>query len=175
MKIFLSLIVCAFCLVVSGCGVDPVDSVMNSPTLSTPQATVTSAGAVVDNVNIKVPLDTVLFNDCTGEDVHFTGVEHLRTHVTINGSTFVASLNVNDQGITGVGLTSGLKYNRTGATHENDVFHGALGTVIVFTNSFDMHSQGSAPNFTIHEVFSLVVNANGEITVSRDKLTITCK
>jgi hypothetical protein len=45
---------------------------------------------------------------------------------------------------------------------------------MIFPQSFDVVSKGSAPNFLLHMTLHVTVNANGTLTSFVDNLTETC-
>ncbi len=76
-------------------------------------------------------------------------------------------------GIKGVGMTTGDKYQGTGAQVEH--FNGAAGETYTLVYNFRIIGQGKGNNFIFHETRHTTVNANGEITSDLDKLTADCK
>ncbi|MGH7428908.1 MAG: hypothetical protein ACREJ4_11230, partial [Candidatus Methylomirabilaceae bacterium] len=74
-----------------------------------------------------------------------------------------------------VGQSSGNKYRRVGATVGHTNASGSLPFNETFTNTFNFIGQGPGNNFIVQAVFHVTVNANGVVTVSRDKLTIECR
>lgn len=124
------------------------------------------------------PIDVVVFVPCAnggaGEDVALTGYIHDVFHVTLTPSGgFRVSVSDNPQGVSGVGLTTGAKYQGTGITRDN--FGGRVGFEETFVNNFRIIGQGSGNNFLVHENFHITVNANGTVTSFHDNFSVECK
>jgi hypothetical protein len=133
--------------------------------------------AVIDNETISLDGFTV-FVPCAdggnGEDVVFTGNLHVLLAVTLNASGgFHAKEHFQPQGLTGVGQSTGDKYQGTGVTQ--DTFNGKVGSTFTFVNNFRIIGQGPGNNSLLHETFHVTVNANGTTTVVHDNLTSDCK
>lgn len=124
-----------------------------------------------------VPFNSLEFVPCAnggaGEVVQLSGTLHVVDHVTATSNGFHIQHHENPQGVTGTGLTTGDSYQATGAV----TFHAnlAAGEAASLTRSFRVIGQGPASNFTVHENDHLTVNANGEVTVDRDDISIECK
>ncbi len=85
---------------------------------------------------------------------------------------FHVESSANPQGVRGVGLTTGATYRGTGVTRSTE--NVTAGVQSVFVNNFRLIGTGGAPSFTVHEVAVFVVNANGVVTASFDKVSVTC-
>lgn len=94
-------------------------------------------------------------------------------HVTANANSFHIHFHDNAQGVTGTGLTTGDSYRAEGSTAFR--FNVAAGETQTFINNFLVIGQGPDNNFTVHEKGHLTINANGEVTVSRDEVTVECR
>ncbi len=71
------------------------------------------------------------------------------------------------QGISGVGLDTGDKYQGAGVTQDH--FKGSFNNGQfnqTFVNNFRIIGQGPGNNFLVHENFRLTINANGEVTTA---------
>ena len=44
-----------------------------------------------------------------------------------------------------------------------------------FVNNFRIIGQGPGNNFLVHEVFHITINANGDVTVIHDSISVDCK
>ena len=112
--------------------------------------------ADVSGENFHFPVEFTDFFICAGEEIRFTGYLHLNFHTVFDakgGFHFVFILN--DHSISGVGLTSGIKYHEVGATVQ--VFNGRgtgqeEGT---FTMTLNFIGQGPGNNLIIKEYLSL--------------------
>jgi hypothetical protein len=124
------------------------------------------------------PIDISIFVPCAtggiGEVIEVSGNLHDIVHVTSDGNGgFHMKTHDSPQGISGVGLTTGLKYNATGVTQDN--FAIRVGQHETFVNNFRMVGQGPGNNFAIHEDFHITIDANGVVTSFHDHFRPTCK
>lgn len=124
------------------------------------------------------PIDLVVSVPCAnggvGEDVALTGYLHDVFHVTFTPSGgFRVSASDNPQGVSGVGLTTGTKYQGTGITRFN--FGGRVGAEETDVNNFRIIGQGTGNNFLVHDNFHITINANGTVTSFHDNFSVTCK
>lgn len=79
-----------------------------------------SALAGVDGYHDRgtIPVDELLWNECTGEVVHLTGVLMWSSHeVVTNAGTMQWGFQTRYQGVTGVGETSGMSYQAISGEH----------------------------------------------------------
>ena len=98
----------------------------------------------------------------------------LSTVVNANGTVTVKS-HFQPQGLTGVGLTTGDKYQATGVTQTVDQVGAPFPVVSKFINNFRFIGQGPNNNLLIHEEGHLTINANGVLTVLVDHLSEECR
>lgn len=122
--------------------------------------------------------DGVVYVPCAmggdGEDVQLSGKLHMLYHTTLDDTGgFHMKLHFNPQGISGVGLTSGDKYQGTGVTQEN--FNGKVGEEYTYINNFRIIGQGPGNNLLVHENFHITVNADGTVTSYHDNIRTECK
>jgi hypothetical protein len=111
-----------------------------------------------------------------GEDILVSGTLHDLFHITIDSAGGInVKLHDQPQGATGVGLTSGVKYQATGVTQEEFSANGVGQFEDTFINNFLMISQGPAPNFVVTEHAHVTVNANGDVTATHDNFSIDCR
>jgi hypothetical protein len=140
---------------------------------------VTVAKAAV-TTNESVPLAITVFIPCAnggaGETVTLTGELHVLLTFTINGNNISGKTHFQPQGISGLGDVTGAKYQGTGVTQ--DQFKSSLQNGQFeesFVNNFRMIGQGPGNNFLVHENLHITVNANGDVTVMHDNLSVECK
>jgi hypothetical protein len=96
-------------------------------------------------------------------------------HFTANANGgFSVESHFQPQGISGVGLSSGVKYQGTGVTSSRFNIKG-LPFTDTFINNFRIIGQGPGNNFLLHENFHVTVNANGEMTAFVDNFRVACK
>ena len=136
------------------------------------------AKAITFTDNVQIPFDLIVFVPCAaggaGEDVALSGTLHVLFHTTIdNSGGFHTKFHFQPQGISGMGLTTGDKYQATGETQGTD--NGKVGFESTFVNNFKIIGQGPGNNFLVHENFHITVNANGEVTASVDNFSVECK
>jgi hypothetical protein len=111
-----------------------------------------------------------------GELINVSGPLHILFHETVNDNNFHVKIHFQPQGISGVGFTTGDKYQGTGVTQETfggSFVNGQFSDT--FVNNFRMIGQGPDNNFTVHETFHFTINANGTMTAFVDNFKIECK
>ncbi|HEV2238801.1 MAG TPA: hypothetical protein VGR57_19235 [Ktedonobacterales bacterium] len=128
--------------------------------------------------NISVERQLSVFVPCAnggaGEVIEISGPVHLVASITLDGSGgFHEHILFNPQGVSGVGLTTGLKYQGVGQ-EQMDV-NETVGVTHTFLYVFDMIGQGPGNNLRIHETFHFTVNADGTLTAYVDNPFITCQ
>jgi hypothetical protein len=129
-----------------------------------------------DSIDINLAVFVPCANGGVGELVDLNGPLHILTTFTINGNKVSGKTHFQPQGISGVGLDSGDKYQATGVTQ--DYFKGAFNNGQfnqTFVNNFRIIGQGPGNNFLVHENFHLTINANGEVTATHDNFSVECK
>ena len=132
------------------------------------------AAAQTSTTVVKIPVDFNLFIPCAGEEVRLTGKLHLLIHVTLdNAGGFHSNLRANPQGITGTGLTTGDKYQSTGAS--NTQFNTKVGNEETFVFIFNFIGQGNGNKLMVHVTHHVTVNANGIVTAIVDNFRVECK
>lgn len=121
-----------------------------------------------------IPVDSNRIIPCAGEEVHLTGKLHLLIHVTLdNAGGAHVKLQENSQGISGTGLTTGDKYQSTGAN--NFQFNTKVGDEQTFVFSFNLIGQGNGNKLLVHVTQHVTVNANGIVTAEVENMSIECK
>ncbi len=114
-------------------------------------------------------------NGGLGEFVSLSGSFHDKIHVTLdgNGGAHVEVLH-NPQGVSGVGLTTGLKYVGAGASPQ-DESNVTVGEEHTTVTNMRILGQGPNNNLLIHTDFHITILANGDVTSFHDNLSITCQ
>lgn len=128
--------------------------------------------------NIHFPVNFTDYNPCTnngaGEMIEFTGALHVLWTITLDGTSgYHAHVTENYQGVSGVGLTTGIKYQCSAAVHEN--FTGKVGQTYSLGVGIRYMGQGARNDFIQRIMFHYTVNANGEPTSYIDSSSIECK
>jgi hypothetical protein len=123
--------------------------------------------------NLYVPIPCALGG--AGESVYLTGDLHIVVHFTLDaGGGFHVEEQYQPQGVTGVGMTSGMKYQATGITRSIENFR-TLPYSNTIINSFRFIGQGPGNNYTLSMTYHITFNANGELTASVVDYRVDCK
>ena len=139
-------------------------------------ATPTHAATVVHDT-YTVPFDVVLSNQCTGEDVAFSGQVVMRSATTIdNAGGFHGNLSSTPRQVRGTGVSSGTTYAAVGATLDT-IYSGADGTPFVsaFTSTFQLVSHGSSENVHIRMAGHVTITATGDLAAVFSTLSLECR
>jgi hypothetical protein len=125
-------------------------------------------------LNERVPFTTLSSNPCNGEAVEFRGFLHNLVHETPDGrGGFHVGLHFNLM-LRGAGA-SGATYIGT----EAQTIALSARPPFPATQTLTLHSHvvggGTAPDFRLHEVLHVTVNAKGGVTTSFDRLRATCR
>jgi len=131
---------------------------------------VNAAAAVI--VNVKIPISGAVFNPCNGETVTFSGIDHFTMHVTFDGAGGFHSKAHDNIHVT---ATGSLGNSYEGNQEDNSPFNGRVGLEQTFGVTFSEISTGSAPNFEVHLLQHITVNANGTVTVFFSNSTSNCR
>jgi hypothetical protein len=126
--------------------------------------------------NVVVPITIVVDIPCAPDIVILSGELHtLVTQVVdSNGGIHIKS-HSQPQGISGVGLLTGAKYQATGVTQEHFNDHPGLPLEDTFVNNFRIIGQGPGNNFLVHTTLHITVNANGVVTANVINARTDCK
>jgi hypothetical protein len=123
--------------------------------------------------NGNVPIDIVVFIPSTGHLVEVSGNLHIVLDETVDSAGGIhIKEHFQPQGVSGVDLTDGTKYQATGVTQDQETVTANGATEFSFVNNFKIIGQGPENNFTVHENTQFTVNANGVLTATVDNLTI---
>jgi hypothetical protein len=126
----------------------------------------------------RFPVNDQFFVECAaggeGEVVQWTGEIQAVFHVTFDSAGGVhLKIHGNAQGLSGTGLTTGDKYQVTGASDlATNVKVGAETTIV---NNFHIIGPGKGNNFLLQELFHVTVNPDGTVTAFVDNLREECK
>jgi hypothetical protein len=141
-------------------------------------ACLTSALNAAVTTDVKVPVNIPVFIPCaaggTGELVVLQGDLHVLLRFTVSTSGNIhAAMHFQPQGISGVGQTTGDKYQGTGVTQTE--VNLTVGTEETMVNNFRIIGQGNGNNFLLHETFHITINANGMVTAFLDNFSVDCR
>jgi hypothetical protein len=141
-----------------------------------PQA---GAAATTTMTNVKTPFSTPA-QACTngvpgGEVVDFSGTIHEVFQVTNDsaGGFHVRQLS-NLEGVSGIGETTGAKYQLTGTPSLLEI-NTKAGFEETLVNNFYVVGPGPGNNFVFHETAHVTVNANGTVTAQHLSFTFDCR
>jgi hypothetical protein len=131
-------------------------------------------------VNDMSDINLTVFVPCAaggaGELVDLSGPLHTLITFTINGNNVSGKTHFQPQGISGIGETTGDKYQATGVTQQGFKTSFQNGQANqTFVNNFRIIGQGPGNNFLLHEVAHITFNANGTVTVFHDNFSVDCK
>lgn len=130
----------------------------------------TAVAAIVANVHI--PVSGAVFNPCNGETVTFSGIDHFTATVTLDGA---GGFHMTSHDNVHVTATGSLGNSYEGNQEDNFEFNGRVGVEQTFVLTFSEISKGSAPNFEMHILQHITVNANGTVTAFVDNITSNCR
>jgi hypothetical protein len=113
------------------------------------------------------------FNDCTGEVVTTTGCYNVDVHTVVNGNRATFSLhaqgNLDGSGPSGTEYVVHLNQNQ----HQNiSLVNGQANATLVF--NVDFISKGGGPNLHQTVTLHISINANGDVTVTREVDELIC-
>jgi hypothetical protein len=125
----------------------------DQPTAPAPPTRFAANGPSFDNTAVRdnesIDLSGTAVSPCTGEPIVFQGSAHIVATFQPTTDGFTVSTHLNTQGVTGVGLTTGTKYQFVEVSNETlTAASDQSGTASVSTQ-FRVISDGSADNFLL--------------------------
>ena len=125
--------------------------------------------------NFSTPMNETIADDCTGEEVRVSGDVHTQytAHETADG--FHAEAGSNYQGVSGVGVTSGRKYQLVGSDKSVTDFRKPFPSRSTVVQTVRIISQGSAPNSHYKVHWHYTIDANGRLTAEVFKTEVECR
>jgi hypothetical protein len=134
------------------------------------------ATTVTTNAQFEVtfPVFVPCANAGAGEFVLLSGTQHALFHLTTDsqGGLHLKST-IQSQGISGVGLTTGDKYQGTGASQSETVV--TAGSEQTLINSFKIIGEGPGNNFLVQQTTHLTVTPNGDLTAFVNNFSVECR
>lgn len=126
----------------------------------------------------EIPLATTVLVPCAaagaGELVDLIGEVHAVFSVTTDGHGGVhIATHFNNAGLSGIGLTTGDKYQASGGDHFVSNSGGGANE-FTFVNNFLMTAPGSGNNLRVHELVHVTIAANGAVSAAIDNITVDC-
>jgi hypothetical protein len=143
-------------------------------------ATTVQASASTVTTSTTFPISLTVFVPCgaaggLGEFVALSGNLHDLFTMTIDGNGGIhLDVSDNPQGVSGVGLTTGNKYQGTGVTRFGTSSTAGGTSEFTFLNNFRIIGSGPGNNLMVHEDFHVTVNPDGTVTSYHDNFSITC-
>jgi len=133
----------------------------------------TTRAAVV--LNTSAPFTGFIGIPCAAEIAFITGDLHviIAEEMDSNGGVHLKS-HFQPQGISGVGLLTGVKYQATGVTQEHTNIHSSLAFEETFVNNFRIIGQGPDNNLLVHITIHVTVDANGVVTADVLNSSVDC-
>jgi len=131
------------------------------------------ATAFTDSVRFPFAFDVFVpcANNGAGEVVTLVGTLHEVFHIVFDANGRVHfKIHDQPQSVSGIGQTSGAKYQGTGVTQQQ-----AGTNPFTFVNNFRIIGQGPGNNFLVHQLFHVTVNANGNVTAFVDRASFECR
>jgi hypothetical protein len=118
-----------------------------------------------ETINLRGPISATVFNPCTGEDVDLSGSLHLQVQFVANGAGGGHfRIQINAQGVGGVGVDSGNQYRGTGVLRFTIAAAGPT-EHITLDGHLQLISQGSSSNLRVHFTLHFVANPNSTVVV----------
>jgi hypothetical protein len=126
--------------------------------------------------NAKVPFAAAVLIPCVPEVVVLTGELHtlITQEVDSDGGIHIKT-HFQPQGLSGVGMVTGDKYQGTGVTQEHINDHSSPAFEDTFVNNFRIIGQGPGNNLLVHTTFHVTVDANGVVTANVVNTSVECK
>ena len=109
-------------------------------------------------------------NDCNGEQVEISGTIHLLSHEQSDGSVVG---HINYQGLTGVGLTTGVRYHVSAVDHFR--LQAPFPSSIQSVRNIHLIAEGATDDLLVQIVSHVTVDANGNVTASVDEIWSQCR
>jgi uncharacterized repeat protein (TIGR01451 family) len=113
---------------------------------------------------------------CADDFVTLQGMLHISSHTVYNKSSGRAQFDslANPQGITGVGLNTGTKYQATGMTRSAQTFVGYLPKSFDYQDNFRLLGKGAGKDLLIHALEHVTVLPDGTPKIVT-KYSFECK
>lgn len=110
-----------------------------------------------------------------GENVAYGGTLRVTMRTTVLGPLTLVQEAYDVVSITGVGLTTGTHYIGTGTTRSAYWTRTGGNSVSTLWNVFNMIGEGPAPDLRVRALLVTRLNANGEVTHYKERVSVTCQ
>jgi len=126
---------------------------------------------VIFNGEVPINMDVVIPK--TGDTVHLSGALHIVIDATGDsaGGSHITE-HFQPQGVSGVDLATGAKYQGTGVTKAQSIVTASGANHLTIINNFKIIGQGPDNNYTVHATVLIATNANGDLTATVDNAKI---
>lgn len=131
-----------------------------------------AVNAMAGASNQDIPVSGQVTNPCNGETVSFSGIAHFTFNLTFDragGFHLVERDNIH------VTATGSLGNSYEGNEEDIISLNGRVGVEQTIGSTFSEISLGSAPNFEVHFLQHITVNANGTVTVFFSNFAASCR
>ena len=118
-------------------------------------------------------VDTVVFNDCTGEDIALHGTAHVVFTTTESGNGGLHQAFESNMVLTGVGLVTGSRY-RSVSTSNSSFNAPGLAAEQTFVGSSRLLRQGPGGDLFAHFLQHITIDALGNIRVFNSDFRFEC-
>jgi hypothetical protein len=127
-------------------------------------------------LNTSAPFTALIGIPCAPDIAFVTGDLHalITQEVDSDGGVHLKS-HFQPQGVSGVGLLTGAKYQATGVTQEHTNIHSSLAFEDTFVNNFRIIGQGPGNNLLVHTTIHITVDANGVVTATVLNSSVDCQ
>jgi hypothetical protein len=123
--------------------------------------------------NQRSTVDTVVFNDCTGEDIALHGTAHVVFSTTESGNGGLHQAFVSNMVLTGTGLLTGSRY-RSVSTSNSSFNAPGLPAEQTFVGSSRLLRQGAGGDLFAHFLQHITIDALGNIRVFNTDFRFEC-
>ena len=137
-----------------------------------------AAKAIVSTAEEAVPYDQILFVPCgnggIGEQVALSGYLKIHENLVLNENRFTLNYHVTTQGITGLGLTTGEKFEASGEL--NEIITGQFGEEGQYTRVFtqQMEIVGQHNVFRVNYKIKITITPDGKVTTNITDESVNC-
>lgn len=110
-----------------------------------------------------------------GENVAYGGTLRVTMRTTVLGPLTLVQEIYDVVSVTGIGLTTGTHYIGTGTTRSAYWTRTGGNSVSMLWNVFNMIGEGPAPDLQVRALLVTRLNANGEVTHYKERVSVTCQ
>jgi hypothetical protein len=123
--------------------------------------------------NQRSTVDTVVFNDCTGEDIAIQGTAHVVFTTTESGNGGLHQAFASNMVLTGTGLLTGSRY-RSVSTNSSTFNSSGLPAEQTSVGSSRLLRQGAGGDLFVHFLQHITIDALGNVRVFNEDFRFEC-